>query len=145
MTMRARVAEHRRLHVARRSAGSSNAAFPRVAGIESVNDAPMAASYSGAGPVRNSLPEASQPPEGCPIWFAVLRASSCLAKANGEKHAVSWNCVSGRAVYTNDGGVPERIEPLGVSLMGGQTLAVYWMPGETAYTLEVYRQNERCA
>ena len=64
---------------------------------------------------------------------------------NGENRVIRWDCVSGRAVYTNHGGDAERIEPLGVSLMGGQTLAVYWMPGETAYTVEVYPQNERCA
>jgi hypothetical protein len=29
--------------------------------------------------------------------------------------------------------------------MAGHTVAVYWMPGETAYTVEVYRQNELCA
>ena len=31
----------------------------------------------------------------------------------------------------------ELIQPLGVYLRGGQTLAVYWTPGDTAYTLEV--------
>jgi hypothetical protein len=41
-------------------------------------------------------------------------------------------------VYTNAGHEDERIEPLGVRLTGGQTLAVSWMPGETAYTFEVY-------
>jgi hypothetical protein len=50
---------------------------------------------------------------------------------------VAWNCASGRALYTNSGAHAETIQPLGVSLKAGQTLAVYWMPGETAYTLEV--------
>src|SRR5437870_1716869 len=96
-------------------------------------------------PVLASLPEAHQPIDAFPIWFAVLMASSCLATANGENRAIRWDCISGRAVYTNQGGDTEHIEPLGVRLMGGQTLAVYWMPGETAYTVEVYGQNERCA
>ena len=29
--------------------------------------------------------------------------------------------------------------------LAGHTVAVHWMPGETAYTVEVYRQNELCA
>ncbi len=96
-------------------------------------------------PVMAALPEARQSIDAFPIWFAVLMASSCLATANGENRAIRWDCISGRAVYTNQGGDIEHIEPLGVRLMGGQTLAVYWMPGETAYTVEVYGQNERCA
>ena len=39
----------------------------------------------------------------------------------------------------------ERIEPLGVNLLGGETLAVCWTPGETAYTLEVCNRTEKCA
>jgi hypothetical protein len=73
-----------------------------------------------------------------PIWMAVLQATSCHASSNSRHHAVRWHHTSGRAVYTNAGHEDERIEPLGVSLTGGQTLAVSWMPGDTAYTLEVY-------
>jgi hypothetical protein len=73
-----------------------------------------------------------------PIWLAALLATRCLASGNGERHAVRWSCVSGRAVYTNAGADPELIQPLGVRLQGGHTLAVRWMPGETAYTMEVY-------
>ena len=29
--------------------------------------------------------------------------------------------------------------------MAGRTAAVYWMPGETAYTVEVFRQTELCS
>jgi len=83
--------------------------------------------------------------EPTPIWLAALIASRCQATANGEDHAVLWNHVSGRALYTNSGSATETIEPLGVSLQKGQTLAVSWTPGETAYTLEVYRQFELCA
>ena len=99
---------------------------------------------ASAGPVRSHLPEA-HPGEPVPIWLAVLLATSCEAKRNGENHAVRWNWVSGRAVYTNAGRDAEHIEPLGVSLLGGHTMAVYWIPGETTYTVEVYQQEELCA
>jgi hypothetical protein len=101
--------------------------------------------FSGARPVRTPLPEASRPSEPVPIWLAVLLAVSCEARRNGENHAVRWAWVSGRAIYTNAGRDAEHIEPLGVHLMAGHTMAVYWMPGETAYTVEVYRQTELCA
>jgi hypothetical protein len=133
------------MHVARRRPASSIAAFPNRGGSESAAELAAVTLHSGAGPVRATLPEISQPIDAFPIWFAVLMASSCLVQANGVNRAIRWDCISGRAVYTNQGGDAEHIEPLGVSLMGGQTLAVYWMPGETAYTVEVYRQNERCA
>jgi hypothetical protein len=80
-----------------------------------------------------------------PIWLAALAAARCRVNRNGEDHAVRWSCVSGRALYTNAGADAELILPLGVRLQGGQTLAVYWLPGQTAYTVEVYRQNEMCA
>ena len=99
---------------------------------------------ASAGPVRSQLPEA-RPGEPVPIWLAVLLATSCEAKRNGQNHAVRWNWVSGRAVYTNAGRDAEHIEPLGVSLLGGHTMAVCWMPGDTAYTVEVYRQTGLCA
>ena len=101
--------------------------------------------HSISGPVRTPLPEASRPSEPVPIWLAVLHATACKAKRNGENHTVRWEWVSGRAIYTNAGMDVERIEPLGVSLMAGHTVAVSWMPGETAYTVEVYRQTELCA
>jgi hypothetical protein len=72
-------------------------------------------------------------------------ATPCHARSNGQHHDIRWNCVAGRAVYTNFGGDSERIEPLGVSLSVGESLAVYWTPGETAYTLDVYSQTEKCA
>jgi len=76
-----------------------------------------------------------------PIWMAALLATPCQAVANGEDRAVRWDCASGRAMYTNSSGETEFIQPLGVRLQGGDTLAVSWMPGETAYTLEVYNGN----
>jgi len=80
-----------------------------------------------------------------PIWLAALAASRCQASANGENHAVRWYCISGRAVYTNGGLETEWIHPLGVRLQGGQTLVVWWMPGETTYRVEVYGGNEHRA
>jgi hypothetical protein len=115
--------------------------------VDGVSAADLSVDYlhSAAGPVRTTLPEANRPGEAMPIWLAALFASSCEARRNGENHAVRWDWVSGRALYTNAGRDAEHIEPLGVSLMGGHTMAVYWMPGETAYTVEVYRQAELCA
>jgi hypothetical protein len=68
-------------------------------------------------------------------------ASRCQATVDGEDHAVLWDCIAGRALYTNRGTNAERIEPLGVQLQGGHTVAVYWQPGETSYTVEVYSQS----
>lgn len=82
-----------------------------------------------SGPQRHSAPE--------PIWFAALVASDCRASGKGGEHAVCWHCELGRAVYTNCGSHPERIEALGVHLRGGDTLSVTWIPGDTAYTVEV--------
>jgi len=73
-----------------------------------------------------------------PIWMAALGAAACHATRGGEAHAVRWDCISGRAVYTNAGEDVETIHPLGVSLASGQTLSVRWAPGDTDYTLEVY-------
>jgi hypothetical protein len=80
-----------------------------------------------------------------PIWLAALLAARCRADDGSEERSVSWNCISGRAVYTNGGANAQRIEPLGVNLQTGQTLEVYWVPGETTYTLEVYEQTAMCA
>ena len=131
------VAEPSHLRVARRTMTTSKLASP--------NCGDSALHLRAAGPVRTPLPEPSHPSEPVPIWLAVLHATACKAKRNGENHNVRWDWVSGRAIYTNAGMDAERIEPLGVSLMAGHTVAVYWLPGETAYTVEVYRQTELCA
>jgi len=78
--------------------------------------------------------------EAVPIWLAVLLAASCQAKSDSRNHAIRWNRMSGRATYTNAGSEDEHIEPLGVRLSRGETLAVSWMPGDTEYTFEVYEQ-----
>ena len=84
-------------------------------------------------------------PEAAPIWFAVLSAAQCRAAGNGEPREVRFNLVSGRAVYTNTGAQAERVQPLDVQVESGHTLAVFWVPGETAYSTEVYRQPTLCA
>jgi hypothetical protein len=108
---------------------------------------PVARRAMNTGTVANrtALPEASRPSHGIPIWLAALLATSCHARRNGERHTVRWTWASGRALYTNPGRDAEHIEPLGVSLLGGHTMAVCWMPGETAYTVEVYEPTELCA
>jgi hypothetical protein len=76
--------------------------------------------------------------EQMPIWFAALVANGCTANRRSEGRAVDWHCSSGKALYTNSARDAENIQPFGVSLRRGETLAVWWQPGETAYTLEVY-------
>jgi hypothetical protein len=123
---------------------TSTVASPNRRGGDSAGDLPAARPTASAGRVRWQLPEA-RPGEPVPIWLAVLLATACEAQHGGENHAVRWNWVAGRAVYTNAGRDAENIEPLGVSLLGGHTVAVCWIPGDTAYTVEVYRQKELCA
>jgi len=140
-----KTAEQCTLHIARRSMSTSIVAAPNHSDSDSAGRFPEAGIHSGARPFFAALPEVSRPNEPLPIWLAVLQASSCEAQSDSHNHTVSWNMVAGRAVYTNVGGEPEHIAPLGVSLLGGHTMAVYWMPGDTAYTVEVYRQRELCA
>jgi hypothetical protein len=102
----------------------------------------MTTSHSNSGPqVVDTVKEAPEEARSTPIWMAALVAARCSADDGGGGHCVSWNCISGRAVYTNGGAGAERIEPLGVNLETGQTLAVCWKPGETTYTMEVYRKR----
>ena len=82
--------------------------------------------------------EARDTREPAPIWFAALVANGCTAMGCAEGRAVSWRHKSGKALYTNSARDAEHIQPFGVSLRRGETLAVWWQPGETAYTLEVY-------
>jgi hypothetical protein len=89
--------------------------------------------------IRGLTPGVQQPNHGAPIWFSALIGAHCQALSNGEPHTVRWNCVSGRAHYTNFGPDPEVIQPLGIRLQGGHTLAVSWNPGETGYTMEIFR------
>ena len=74
---------------------------------------------------------------------AVLEATS--ARPNDANTTRTVEMGSGTRRLLNAGEDPEHIEPLGVRLKGGHTMAVYWMPGETAYAVEPYRQKELCA
>ena len=132
------------MDIPRPAVAASAVVSPLRGGGDSVGGLRVPRPPASAGPLRAQLPEA-RPGEPAPIWLDVLCASSCEARRNGENHAVRWNWVSGRALYTNAGRDAEHIEPLGVSLLGGHTMAVYWMPGDTAYTVEVYRQTGLCA
>ena len=105
---------------------------------------------SGTTGSATSRPARRQPESapGCdpaPVWLAALVAVNCQARSNGFHHDICWHAMAGRAVYTNFGSHAENIEPLGVNLPPGDTLAVYWSPGETAYTVEVYSDTEMCA
>src|SRR5215471_16443161 len=100
MSLLADIGKQGGMHFARSTTASGFPSYPKRRGEDT------------AGPVRSTLPEASQPIEGCPIWFAALMATSCLAGPDGENRALRWDCVSGRALYTNRGGGAERIEPL---------------------------------
>jgi len=140
-----RTAEHSTLHIARRNMSISTMAAPDQGDGDFAAVYPDGGQHSGARPFRTALPEASRPGDPAPIWLSVLCAISCEAQKNGETRSVPWKLVSGRALYTNSSRDAERIEPLGVSLLAGHTMAVYWMPGDTAYTVEVYRHRELCA
>jgi hypothetical protein len=102
-----------------------------------------AAHHNGASSVLAG--SADVLPAPIPVWLAALIASRCAAKVKGGIHAVKWDHVRGRAIYTNSGAETEVIQPLGVRLAGGDTVAVSWLPGETAYTVEVIRQRGLCA
>jgi hypothetical protein len=44
-------------------------------------------------------------------------------------------------MYTNGEYEMETIQPFGVPLRRGETVAVSWLPGDTAYTVELYRHE----
>jgi hypothetical protein len=76
-----------------------------------------------------------------PIWFAALVANQCEAVEHSRRNAVSWRCCLGKALYTNSSRNAEHIHPLGVSLRRGDTLAVWWQPGEAEYRVKVYSRR----
>jgi len=100
---------------------------------------------TGGLSVARRLQETPASNEPAPVWLAALMAAGCQAKSLELAHDICWRAVAGRAVYTNFGSHAENIEPLGVHLGAGETLAVSWMPGETAYTVEVQSNSEKCA
>ena len=80
----------------------------------------------------------SKSPE-IPVWLAALIAADCKAISRFEAHGIHWSCAGGRAVYTNLGRMRESVQPFGLTLEPGDTLAVSWRPSETEYTLELCR------
>src|ERR1022692_2334189 len=80
----ARPAGQSELHIARRTITTSTVAKPNSGGGDSAADLSAVCLYSGAGPVRTPLPEASRPSEPVPIWLAVLLATSCEARGNAN-------------------------------------------------------------
>jgi hypothetical protein len=129
---------HQEERLPRRVHGDSGEAAPARSGETGL----VVRRALAVGRRRAETSGAAQSSEYAPIWLAALAATRCQANRRGEDHAVSWSCISGRAIYTNAGAEPETIQPLGVRLRGGQTLAVCWMPGETGYTLEVFGRND---
>ncbi len=120
---------------------------PRTAGATYRGRDPIYGNFS-VGPYRigpGSAAEPQAPTEETPIWLAALIANRVQASASGEPHAIRWNCIAGRALYTNHGPEAEIIDPLGVYLERGYTLSVTWEPGETEYTVEVFGGLEHCA
>jgi hypothetical protein len=109
-----------------------------ITGNEKIGVHETATGFGLAGVCGLSL-GVQTPSDAVPIWFAALIGAHCKALVNGHPHAVCWNRVSGRAQYTNFGPDMELIEPLGIRLYGGHTLAVSWAPGQTTYTMEVFR------
>ncbi len=100
---------------------------------------------ASAGRLFPLKPEIQQPREARPIWLAALLATPFRATSATQQREVLWSCIAGRAVYTNSSTETEFIQPLGVKLQRGDTLAVFWTPGESEYTVEVYKPNELVA
>lgn len=103
--------------------------------------APLGIANVISRPVCRPMAHATEP---APIWMAALLATRCHAAVNGSGRAIRWECVAGRALYTNRSKETEWIQPLGVRLQDGETLAVSWLPGETSYTLEVENRETQC-
>jgi hypothetical protein len=80
---------------------------------------------------------ADSQPDPQPIWLAALLASACHALGRNGARKVEWQCVPDAAMYTNTGDDVEILLPFGVSVRGGQTVVVTWLPGDTAYTLRL--------
>ena len=125
----------------RKMMGRTAASMEDRGGMRPISRARTGSLCLAARPHPESYPGSEQ----APIWLAALMAVNCQAQSDGLHHEICWNAVAGRAVYTNFGSHAENIEPLGVNLPAGDTLAVYWSPGETAYTVEVYSDAEKCA
>jgi hypothetical protein len=69
--------------------------------------------------------------------MAVLVATGCRAVSNAGEQAIQWESAGGRAVYTNTSADTQLIQPLGVSLQAGHTLAIHWAYGDSAYAMKI--------
>jgi hypothetical protein len=133
----------RRQHRSRQALPMGIALTVTGRGANATSSVALLRSTSTAPPAPTSVdPHGGAP---IPVWLSALLATPCQARSLGMDREIRWHPVAGRALYTNPGGQAERIEPLGVTLPAGNTLAVYWSPGETGYTLEVFSSTERCA
>jgi hypothetical protein len=74
-----------------------------------------------------------------PIWLAALLASGCEAADRTHIHCMEWSCTAGQALYTNCRWDVEEIQAFGVRLGTGERLIVSWQPGETGYTVQIWR------
>ena len=73
-----------------------------------------------------------------PVWLAALLAVRCQANEGGERHDIDWKCSSGRAFYTNGSEGTVHVQPFDVHVESGHTVIVSWLPGDTAYTVELF-------
>jgi hypothetical protein len=137
---------HKRMNGTRRMTDSVDVRLRRPVAVRTRETAGQRTPPAACRPIASALEARPATSGAAPIWFAALAATRCQASGSGEGRSVSFEYVAGRAWYTNTSATAESIDPLGVTLQGGHTLAVYWIPGETAYTLEVFGQNQRyCA
>jgi len=114
-------------------------------GVQSVFKARTAPSRTGRTLRLVGENEGSTEYGRLPIWMAALITSGCRTAAAGSDGNVRWRYIDGRAQYTNDASGALVIQPLGIRLESGQTLAASWTPGQTNYTFEVFREHDRWA
>ncbi len=76
-----------------------------------------------------------------PMWVAALNAAIREAETNRGEVLV-WDRSANCAFYTNRGSTC-YIEALGVTLHHGETLAVCWRQGDTAYSIEIFGAAQR--
>lgn len=92
-------------------------------------------------PATSRAPYTTKAVDLLPIWMAALLASACEARGDGYSSDVEWECVHGRAIYTNGGEQTLILHPFGVPVRGGETLVVSWLPNETGYTVKLERNS----
>jgi len=71
---------------------------------------------------------------GSSIWSAALSAVGCVATGTGgSSQPIEWQPARNCLKYTAKRAV--IVEPFGISLKPGETLAVRWKPGDTGYSM----------